>query len=82
MLEKNDVIMIYQDPVTCQKEEGKAELKKKIGEDNNFEYWQVHFIVDYPTEIVDRKILKRSISIMLRRCQNSHDRYNTLDFLE
>lgn len=39
-------IMIYEDPLTCEKPEGNALLIKKIKEDRNFQYWRVRFVVD------------------------------------
>ena len=39
-------MMIYEDPLTCEKPEGNALLIKKIKEDGNFQYWRVRFVVD------------------------------------
>ena len=51
-MKKGDIVMIYQDPVTEQKLEGKAELLKFIGsngqldENSILETWQVKFLDD------------------------------------
>jgi hypothetical protein len=45
-MQKGDVVMIYEDPITEQKPEGKAELLKKVGGDEEVEQWIVRFLDD------------------------------------
>lgn len=52
--------MIYEDPLTMQKPEGKARLIKKIGHSILAQHWFVHFIADEdPDEKVSRWIKKK-----------------------
>jgi len=44
--QKGDIVMVYEDPVTEQKPEGKAELLKLIIPGTDQEYWKVRFIDD------------------------------------
>ena len=44
MLTKHTNVMIYEDPITCQKPEGKACLLHKVGDlGDGFERWKVCF---------------------------------------
>ena len=48
-MKKGDVVMIYQDPLTQEKEEGQARLIRCVGDQNDgccTEYWQVKFLGD------------------------------------
>ena len=45
-MKKGDIVMIYEDPFTCKKEEGEAKLiKRHIGglQQGVREYWEVRF---------------------------------------
>ena len=56
-MKKWQTIMIYEDPLTCEKPEGNAQLIRKIKEDKTFEYWEVSFVGD-PYGTCRRKIKK------------------------
>ncbi len=45
-MKAGDLVTIYQDPITCKKEEGKAELIKChiSREHDQTEYWEVIFV--------------------------------------
>ena len=45
-MKQGDIMVIYDDPITKQKPEGKAKLLKKIKSDFNQEYWKVEFLSD------------------------------------
>jgi len=46
-MQKGDIVMIYEDPITEQKPEGKAKLLKLIlGSTYELETWQVKFLND------------------------------------
>lgn len=54
------VLMIYQDPISREHEEGKAELIKFMCKDEYPPYretWEVHFIEDDPSETYTRSII-------------------------
>lgn len=44
MLEKGQIVTIYEDPITQKKPEGKAKLIKRHHIVDNMEYWQVEFL--------------------------------------
>jgi len=47
MMEKGDIVTIYDDPLTESNPEGKAELITRLNTDGfNQEYWSVRFIED------------------------------------
>lgn len=45
-MEKGQIIMIYQDPITQQKPEGEAKLLKLEKDDPDQQYWKVRFLSD------------------------------------
>lgn len=45
-MKKGDVVMVYHDPVTEQKPDGKAELLKLLFVQGELEYWKVQFLDD------------------------------------
>lgn len=46
-LEKGQIVMVYQDPITCQTKEGKAKLIRNLNQNHpKQEYWQVEFLED------------------------------------
>ena len=54
---KGDIVMIYQDPITQLKPEGKARLVCKIMDwEDGIERWRVHFLEDGPDETFERNI--------------------------
>lgn len=61
---KGNIVKVYEDPVTEQKEEGEAVLIRKLREvqmgDFVIEYWNVHFLDDMEGEVFERAI-KRTI---------------------
>lgn len=38
-----DIVMIYEDPLTCRKPEGKAKLLKLLKDDIELQFWRVCF---------------------------------------
>ena len=51
------LVMVYEDPITCVTPEGKATLIEHIwNPEPYFEYWTVHFVGDGPGYHFDRKI--------------------------
>lgn len=62
MLERGDRVMIYEDPVTCEKKEGIATLVRQLNTDDGdgFERWEVIFDNEhesYPRTINTSKCL-------------------------
>ena len=57
-MKKGDVVMIYEDPVTCKVLEGKAKLVKDISYTyrTGFERWEVNFVNDPEGAVVERMI--------------------------
>ena len=46
-MKKGDIVMIFQDPVTCQEPEGEAKLLKlEIDHIPEQQFWQVKFLSD------------------------------------
>lgn len=45
-MKQGDTVMIYHDPITKKKPEGKATLRSKVSEDISSEYWKVRFVAD------------------------------------
>lgn len=45
-MKPGDTVTIYEDPLTCEKEEGEAELIEMISETRAKEFWHVRFISD------------------------------------
>lgn len=59
-MKKGEIATIFEDPITEQKEEGKARLIKKYREDHGqLECWKVKFLSD--GFIADRNILKKEV---------------------
>jgi hypothetical protein len=51
-----NVVMVYEDPITCYSLEGQAELIKKVRDgDNNLQVWEVRF--EGEQETFERSIL-------------------------
>ena len=42
-MKEGEIVNVYQDPITNLIFEGDAKLIKKLGEDNEFEFWLVEF---------------------------------------
>jgi hypothetical protein len=42
-MKTGDIVTIYEDPVTCQKIEGDAELLELLMDDTTMQYWHVRF---------------------------------------
>jgi len=57
-MKKGDVVMIYWDPITEQKPEGKAKLLKLLDSAGGVQYWKVKFLAD-------GMVTERTIKIML-----------------
>jgi len=55
-MNKGHLVMIYEDPITKKKPEGKARLIEKLGKTRGREYWRVRFLSDY--FVADRWIEK------------------------
>lgn len=53
MLTRGDVVEIFEDPITCQKFEGKAKLLRKLDDGEFFETWRVRFLEDDLPGFVD-----------------------------
>lgn len=46
-MKKGDIVKIYDDPYSCEKFEGEAELLRKLKEEQGGqEYWEVKFLLD------------------------------------
>jgi hypothetical protein len=64
-MQKGDIVSVYQDPITRQKEEGRARLIKK---DNKLytnpgtEFWQVQFVDDSGEPILYDPLVWRIVS--------------------
>ena len=46
-MKRGDIVMIYDDPITKERPEGKARLMKRLNSsDPNMQQWQVRFLSD------------------------------------
>ncbi len=56
-MKEGDIVKVYQDPVLCQKLDGRVELLMKLKpEVGRQEYWRVKFIDDHDNFVTDRWI--------------------------
>lgn len=49
MMQKNDIVTVYEDPITKKKPEGKAKLLRCLqakGWQDKLQYWKVRFLSD------------------------------------
>jgi hypothetical protein len=47
MMKQGETVTIYEDPITCQKSEGKAKLVRRIMVDGDLEYWEVESLGEH-----------------------------------
>lgn len=57
-MKPKQIVDVYEDPMTCLKLEGKAELIKKVSEDEYFEKWEVRFEGCEEEDVYERKFSK------------------------
>jgi hypothetical protein len=61
-MKRGDIAVVYQDPVTKQRPEGRALLLKALGPRDEWqEYWRVRFLSDDASQRVDRWVDPRDI---------------------
>ena len=63
-MQKGDEVMVYQDPITKKKEEGKAVLLKELSREGfvdgkQLTRWLVHFLGDDKKSKYERSILEK-----------------------
>lgn len=55
-LNAGEIVIVFQDPYTREKPEGKARLIKWLYNEDILERWEVHFVSDHHSQTVDRLI--------------------------
>ena len=59
-MKQGDVVTVYEDPITCNKEEGKAVLESFWFEDEVIERWHVRFVGEEEEGFFSRAINKEN----------------------
>jgi hypothetical protein len=56
-LNQGDIVTVYQDPITKQKAEGPADLRRFVAADpDGLQRWMVHFVGDHAADGYERLI--------------------------